>query len=88
VITKRKGVILLQEKIKSILCEMQNMKPENITLKTNLIRDIEMSSVEVMNLCGVLEEEFAIEILDEDLITIQTVEDLINYVEGKREDKD
>ncbi|WFR56040.1 phosphopantetheine-binding protein [Anaerocolumna sp. AGMB13025] len=77
----------MEEKIKSILCEMQNIEPENITLKTNLIRDIEMSSVEVMNLCGVLEEEYAIEILDEDLITIQTVEDLINYVGQKMEEK-
>lgn len=82
-----KGVIILQEKIKTILCEMQNVDPKNITLKTNLIRDIEMSSVEVMNLCGVIEEEFDVEILDEDLITIQTVEDIVNYVEGKMGNK-
>ncbi|MGB8453568.1 MAG: phosphopantetheine-binding protein [Anaerocolumna sp.] len=80
-------MIILQEKIKTILCEMQNVDPKNITLKTNLIRDIEMSSVEVMNLCGVIEEEFDVEILDEDLITIQTVEDIVNYVEGKMGNK-
>lgn len=75
------------EKIKTILCGMQNINPQNISLKTNLIRDIEMSSVEVMNLCGAIEEEFDVEILDEDLITIQTVEDMVNYVEGKRGSK-
>lgn len=78
---------MLQEKIKTILCEMQYIDPKTITLKTNLIRDIEMSSVEVMNLCGIIEEEFDVEILDEDLITIQTVEDIVNYVERKLDNK-
>lgn len=76
---------MLQEKIKTILCEMQNIDPKDINLKTNLIRDIEMSSVEVMNLCGIIEEKFDVEILDEDLITIQTVEDIVSYVEEKLE---
>ncbi|WP_124067169.1 phosphopantetheine-binding protein [Clostridium sp. E02] len=76
---------MLEEKIKTILCEMQNINPKDITLKTNLIRDIEMSSIEVMNLCGIIEENFDVEILDEDIITIQTVEDIVSYVKGKME---
>ena len=53
-------------------------KPE-----TTFIEDLAMSSLDVMTMVGDLEDEFDVEIETADLRSIFTIQDLVNYLQGK-----
>ena len=56
----------------------------SITMDTNFEEDLGVDSLDIVELSMALEEEFDIgEMSEEDLATIKTVGDLVNYLQGK-----
>jgi acyl carrier protein len=74
---------MLFDKIQDIIVEQLGVAPEMVTTETNLIKDLEADSLDAVEIILAIEEEFEIEISDEEAETIQTVQDLVNYVETK-----
>ena len=74
---------MLFDKIQDIIVEQLGVAPEMVTTETNLIKDLEADSLDAVEIILAIEEEFEIEISDEEAETIQTVQDLVNYVEAK-----
>ena len=74
---------MLFDKIQDIIVEQLGVAPEMVTMETNLIKDLEADSLDAVEIILAIEEEFEIEISDEEAETIQTVQDLVNYVEAK-----
>ena len=74
---------MLFDKIQDIIVEQLGVAPEMVTMETNLIKDLEADSLDAVEIILAIEEEFEIEISDEEAETIQTVQDLVNYVETK-----
>ena len=54
---------------------------------TLMVNDLELSSLDIINLMGSIEDTFDICIEDEDLANLLTVKDVVNYIISKKEDK-
>lgn len=71
------------EKIKSIISEQLGVKPEEVTPQASFVEDLGADSLDTVELVMALEEEFGIEIPDEDAEKMATVADSIKYIEEK-----
>lgn len=67
-------------KIKEITAEQLDIDEEQVTLDSSFINDFEADSLEIVELMMALEEEFDLEIPDEDIEKIVTVADAIEYI--------
>lgn len=81
---ERMGV---QERITEIIVEQLGVKPEEVTPEASFVDDLGADSLDTVELVMALEEEFGVEIPDEDAEKIQTVGDAIKYVEEKSKQK-
>ncbi|MGI5888063.1 MAG: acyl carrier protein [Oscillospiraceae bacterium] len=75
------------EKVKNILVNQLDANPDDITLDTSIIDDLGADSLDVVDLIMSLEDEFDLEVPDEDIEGIRTVGDLVKYIEDHT-DKD
>lgn len=73
----------VQDKITEIIVEQLGVKPEEVTPEASFVDDLGADSLDTVELVMALEEEFGIEIPDEDAEKIQTVGDAIRYIEEK-----
>ncbi len=71
----------LEEKIKAIIVEQLGANANEVTPKASFIDDLGADSLDTVELVMALEEEFDIEIPDEDAEKITTVGDAVKYVE-------
>jgi len=71
------------EKIKSIIAEQLGVKPEEVTPQASFIEDLGADSLDTVELVMALEEEFGVEIPDEDAEKMATVGDAAKYIEEK-----
>ena len=69
------------ERIRNIICEFVDIDPEEITLETNIRKDLGLNSLELVNLAVEIEEEFDVEIPDREAMGLETVEDAIRIIE-------
>lgn len=69
------------EKLKPIIADQLGVKMETIKLETSFKHDIKADSLDMVNLTMEIEDEFAIEISDKVAATLQTVGDVVNYIE-------
>ncbi len=73
----------IAERIKAIIVEQLGVGLEEVTPEASFIEDLGADSLDIVELIMALEEEYDMEIPDEDAEKIQTVQDVINYVQGK-----
>lgn len=71
------------EKIKKILAEQFSMSEDEISVDTSFAEDIGADSLDLVELVMALEQEFDIEIDDEEVEKIKTVGDAIRYIKDK-----
>jgi acyl carrier protein len=71
------------DKIKSIIAEQLGVKVEEVTPEASFIDDLGADSLDTVELIMALEEEFSIEIPDEDAEKMTTVGDVIKYINEK-----
>lgn len=69
------------EKLKEIICDFANVKPEEITVETNIRKGLALDSLSLVNLAVAIEDEFELEISDKDVMGIETVGDLMKIIE-------
>ncbi len=69
------------EKVKKIIAEQLGVDESEITNESHFIDDLGADSLDTVELVMALEEEFGIEIPDEDAEKIQTVGDVAKYIE-------
>ena len=69
------------EKVKEIMAEQLDVDIDSITLDTSFINDLESDSLDIVELIMAIEEEFDIEVPDEEAEKISTVQDAVNYIE-------
>lgn len=73
----------LQDKVRSIVAEQLGVKPEEVTPQAKFIDDLGADSLDTVELVMALEEEFGIEIPDEEAEKLVTVGDAMKYIEEK-----
>ena len=68
------------EKLKGIIVEQLVSNEEDVKMEATFVDDLAADSLDVVELVMSIEEEFGIEIPDEDAEKIGTVEDVVNYI--------
>ena len=72
------------DKIKDIIIEQLQVEESDVDMDTNLMKDLSADSLDAVEIIMAIEEEFGIEIPDEDAENFQTVADLVKYVEENK----
>ncbi len=70
----------VNEKVKSIIVEQLGVEADEVTDKASFTDDLGADSLDIVELVMAFEEEFGIEIPDEDAEKIGRVNDAINYI--------
>ena len=68
------------EKIQKIISEVLSVEPEDITMETKFVDDLGADSLDVFQIIMGIEEEFDIEIANEDAENIVTVSDAVEQI--------
>ncbi len=74
----------LESKIREIIVNELGVEPEKVTPDASFVEDLGADSLDTVELVMAFEEEFGIEIPDEDAEKIQTVGDAIKYIKEKQ----
>jgi acyl carrier protein len=72
---------MVLEKVKAILSEQFDVEEDTITPETNIADDLGADSLDVVDLLMSVEDEFEIEVPDEEVENIKTVGELVKYIE-------
>ena len=70
----------VERRVIEIIVEQLGVSEEEVTLEASFIEDLGADSLDLVELIMAMEEEFGIEISDEDAEKIQTVQDVVNYI--------
>ncbi len=68
------------EKIKAMLSEQLDADEDEMTLETNIAKDLGADSLDVVELLMSIEDEFEVEIPDEEIENIRTIGELVDYI--------
>ena len=69
------------DKIKDIIVDQLGVEEEAVTMETHLMKDLEADSLDAVEIIMAIEEEFDIEVPDEEAEKFQIVGDIVKYVE-------
>ncbi len=75
----------LEDRVSAIIVEQLGVTKEELTPRASFIDDLGADSLDIVELVMAMEEEFDIEIPDDDAEKIQTIEDVVSYVKAKIE---
>ncbi|MFO7830605.1 MAG: acyl carrier protein [Desulfuromonadaceae bacterium] len=70
----------IEERVQKIVAEQLGVEEEQVTMEASFMDDLGADSLDTVELVMALEEEFEIEISDEDAEKIQKVKDAVEYV--------
>lgn len=73
----------IEDRVKEIIVEQLSVNPEQVTPAASFIDDLGADSLDTVELVMAFEEEFSVEVPDEDAEKLQTVGDVIKYIEDK-----
>lgn len=70
------------EKIKGLVADQLNIEEDEITMESSFLQDLGADSLDIVELIMAFEEEFDIEIPDEEAEKIETVGDAVEYIQN------
>ncbi len=72
---------MMFERIREIICEQLELEEDVVTMDAVLLEDLGADSIDLADLVMTFEDEFDLEISDEDLENIKTVGDIVKFIE-------
>ena len=72
---------MIFDKVREIIADQLDADPEDIALDTDLMKDLEADSLDAVEIIMALEQEYDIEIPDEDAEKFKTVENIVQFIE-------
>ena len=75
---------MVLEIVKKILSEQFSVEEDSITANTNIAEDLGADSLDVVDILMSIEDEFEIEVPDEEIENIRTVGELVNYIKNNQ----
>ena len=74
----------VEQKVREIICEQLGVSEGDVTPQASFIEDLGADSLDIVELVMALEEEYDMEISDEEAEKIRTVQDVVNYIESHK----
>ena len=74
----------IEEKVKKIIEEKLSVNTDQITMEAKFAEDLKADSLDTVELVMALEDEFGLDIPDEEADKIKTVGDAIKYIDSKQ----
>ncbi len=75
----------IEARVKEIICEQLGLSEEEVRPEASFIEDLGADSLDIVELVMALEEEYGMEVSDEDAEKIRTVQDLVRYIESHKQ---
>ncbi len=75
------------DRVKEIVVEQLGVNPDQVTLEASFVEDLGADSLDIVELIMAFEEEFGVEVPDEEAEKLQKVGDVIRYIEEKQTGK-
>lgn len=72
----------IDAKVKEIICQQLEVSPEQLRPEASFVDDLKADSLAVVELVLALEQEFKLEIPEEDTERIKTVKDAMDYIKS------
>lgn len=69
------------ERIRQILCDQLDLEEEKVTMESDIVEDLEADSLDVVDLVMTIEDEFGLEVPDDQIEGFRTVGDVVRYIE-------
>ncbi|MGO9215581.1 MAG: acyl carrier protein [Syntrophales bacterium] len=70
----------IEQRLKKVISEQSGVEEKEITPKSNFTKDLAMDSLDLVEVVMSLEQEFKLEISDEDAEKLKTVQDALDYL--------
>ena len=83
---KKKEVSVLDE-VSKIIADTLEIDVKEVKAESNLIADLGMESLDLVDLVVAFEDKYKVSIDDKDVKKLQTVKDIVTYIENKKEAK-
>jgi acyl carrier protein len=75
--------MLVKDKVMKIMIEHLKLNPDKINPEARFLQDLGISSMTLWEMLMVMEDEFNIEVPEEDVRKIRTIRGAIEYIEGR-----
>jgi len=72
----------VQEKVIEIVCDQLTLDRSQVTPESSFLEDLGADSLDIVQLIMALEEEYHLEISDEEAEKIRTIQDIVDYIES------
>ena len=73
----------LQEKVIKLVSEATKMDAANISLNTSFVDDLNLDSLDMVELMMKMEDEFGVEIPEDETENLKSIGDIVNYLKTK-----
>lgn len=71
------------DKLKELVVDQLGVEEDEVTMEASMQDDLGADSLDLVDLVMSVEEEFGVKVADEDLENIETVGDIVNYIEDR-----
>ena len=71
------------DKLKELVVDQLGVEEDEVTMEATMQDDLGADSLDLVDLVMSVEEEFGVKVADEDLENINTVGDIVNYIEER-----
>ncbi len=75
------GVASVEDRVRSMVAERLGVDEEKVTMDAEFIGDLNADSLDLVEVIMAMEQEFNLEIKDEDAENIRTVSDAVQYIQ-------
>ena len=69
------------ERIREIICDQLDLEEDKVTMDSDIMEDFEADSLDVVDLVVSIEDEFGLEVPDDQIENFRTVGDVVRYIE-------